>query len=52
MFLNREYLKFLEYQNIADIRDCLKNAESLDDDTIRKLEFLGTMFNNLKNKEV
>lgn len=52
MFLNREYLSFLKYQNIADIRDCLKNAESLDDDTIRKLEFLITMFNKLKNKEV
>lgn len=52
MFLNREYLAFLKYQNIADIRDCLKNAESLDEDTIRKLEFLRTMFNNLKNKEV
>lgn len=52
MFLNREYLQFLKYQNIADIRDCLKNAESLDDDTIRKLEFLKTMFNKLKNKEV
>lgn len=52
MFLNREYLQFLKYQNIADIRDCLKNAESLDDDIIRKLEFLRTMFNNLKNKDV
>ena len=52
MFLNREYLEFLKYQNIADIRDCLKNAENLDDDTIRKLEFLITMFNKLKNKEV
>ena len=52
MFLNREYLEFLKYQNIADIRDCLKNAENLDDDTIRKLEFLKTMFNKLKNNEV
>lgn len=52
MFLNREYLQFLKYQNIADIRDCLKNAENLDDDIIRKLEFLKTMFSNLKNKEV
>ena len=52
MFLNREYLSFLKYQNIADIRDCLRNAESLDDDTIIKLEFLITMFNKLKNKEV
>ena len=52
MFLNREYFKFLQYQNIADIRDCLKNSESLDNDTIMKLEFLITMFNKLKNKEV
>ncbi len=52
MFLNREYLQFLKYQNIADIRDCLKNAESLNDETIKKLEFLKTMFNKLKNKEV
>lgn len=52
MFLNREYFNFLKYQNIADIRDCLKNAESLDDDTIRKLEFLKTMFSKLENKEV
>ncbi len=52
MFLNREYLEFLKYQNIADIRDCLKNAENLDNDTIRKLEFLKTMFNKLKNNEV
>ena len=50
--LNREYLQFLKYQNIADIRDCLKNAEKLDDDTIKKLQFLRTMFNKLKNKEV
>lgn len=52
MFLNREYLQFLKYQNIADIRDCLKNAENLDEETIRKLEFLKTMFNKLKNNEV
>lgn len=52
MFLNREYLQFLKYQNLADIRDCIKNAESLDDEIIRKLEFLRLMFNKLKNKEV
>lgn len=52
MFLNREYFEFLKYQNIADIRDCLKNAENLDNDTIIKLEFLKTMFNKLKNNEV
>lgn len=52
LFLNREYLQFLKYQNIADIRDCLKNVESLDDEIIKKLEFLRLMFSKLKNKEV
>lgn len=49
--LNREYIKFLEYQNIADIRDCLRNANTLNDEIIRKLKFLIVMFNGLKNKE-
>lgn len=50
--LNKRYLNFLEYQNVADIRDCLKNSDELNDDIIRKLEFLNLMFNKLKNKEV
>ena len=52
MFLNREYWNFLQYQNIADIRDCLKNANELNNDVIRKLEFLKLMFDKLKNREV
>lgn len=51
-FLNEKYLEFLGYQNIADIRDCLENANELDDEIIGKLEFLRQMFNGLKNKEV
>ena len=51
-FLNEKYLEFLGYQNIADIRDCLDNANELSDETIEKLEFLRQMFNGLKNKEV
>lgn len=51
-FLNEKYLEFLGYQNIADIRDCLENANELDDEIIRKLEFLRQMFKSLKNKEV
>lgn len=50
-FLNEKYLEFLGYQNIADIRDCLENANELDDEIIGKLEFLRQMFNGLKNKE-
>ena len=50
--LNERYLEFLGYQNIADIRDCLENANELDDEIIGKLEFLRQMFNGLKNKEV
>ena len=52
LYLNREYSAFLEYQNIADIRDCLKNADDLNDDIIRKLEFLRQMFDKFKNKEL
>ena len=52
MYLNREYLNFLQYQNIADIRDCLKNSNGLNNEVIRKLEFLKLMFDKLKNKEV
>ncbi|MBR3832353.1 MAG: hypothetical protein IKJ72_01845, partial [Mycoplasmataceae bacterium] len=50
--LNRKYFEYLNYQNIADIRDCLKNANNLNDEIIIKLEFLIQMFNKLKNKEV
>lgn len=49
--VNKKYLNFLEYQNVADIRDCLKNAGGLNDEIIRRLEFLNLMFNKLKNKE-
>lgn len=52
LYLNREYLNFLSYQNIADIRDCLKNVNELNDEVIRKLEFLKLMFDKLKNKEL
>jgi len=50
--LNKKYLEFLEYQSIADIRDCLRNGSALTDETIKKLEFLRLMFNALKNEEI
>lgn len=50
--LNEKYLEFLGYQNIADIRDCLDNANDLNDETIEKLEFLRQMFYGLRNREV
>lgn len=48
--LNQKYLSFLEYQKIADIRDCLRNGNS--DETIRKLQFLIKMFDSFKNREI
>ncbi len=48
--LNQKYLSFLEYQKIADIRDCLRNGNN--DETTRKLQFLISMFNSFKNKEI
>lgn len=48
--LNQKYLKFLEYQKIADIRDCLRNGNS--DETIRRLQFLIKMFDSFKNREI
>lgn len=50
--LNQKYLNFLDYQKVADIRDCLKNAGTLNEEIIRKLQFLILMFNKLNNKEV
>lgn len=50
--LNKKYLEFLEYQSIADIRDCLRNGSVLTDETIKKLEFLRLMFNAFKNEEI
>ena len=49
--LNEKYLEFLGYQNIADIRDCLDNANDLNDETIEKVEFLRQMFCGLRNRE-
>ena len=49
--LNENYLEFLGYQNIADIRDCLENADELTDETLEKLEFIRLMFDSLKNRE-
>lgn len=51
-FLNEKYLDFLKYQNIADIRDCLENANELSDETIERLEFLRQMFIGFKNREI
>ena len=48
--LNQKYLSFLEYQKIADIRDCLRNGNS--DETIRRLQFLIKMFDSFKNREI
>lgn len=48
--LNQKYLNFLEYQKIADIRDCLRNGNS--DETIRRLQFLIKMFDSFKNREI
>lgn len=50
LLLNQKYLGFLEYQKLADIRDCLRNGNN--DETIRKLHFLITMFNSFKNREI
>lgn len=50
--LNKKYVDFLEYQSVADIRDCLRNGSDLNDETIRKLEFLRLMFNAFKNQEI
>ncbi len=50
LILNQKYLGFLEYQKIADIRDCLRNGNN--DETIRRLQFLIKMFDSFKNKEI
>lgn len=50
--LNKRYLTFLNYQRIADIRDCLKNSSDLDDETITKLQFIISMFDNFKNESI
>ncbi len=48
--INKKYFYLLQYQKIADIRDCLKNVDDLDDITVRKLEYLIKMFESLNNE--
>lgn len=50
--LNKKYLNFLEYQKIADIRDCLRNKSDLDEETIEKLKFLTQMFEGFTNERI
>jgi hypothetical protein len=49
--LNRKYKKFLDTQQIADLRDCILSLKSLnkDEEKIRKLCFLKLMFKAFKN---
>ena len=50
--INRKYSDFLEYQKVADIRECLRTADKFSENTIKKLCFLRLMFNNLKNENI
>ena len=50
LVLNQKYLGFLEYQKVADIRDCLRNGNN--EETIRRLQFLMNMFSSFKNEEI
>ena len=50
--INRNYSAFLEYQKVADIRECLRTTDKFSENTIKKLCFLIMMFNNLKNDNV
>ena len=51
--INKSYRNFLEYQNIADIKEhlCGKKDE-LSEDELQKIQFLQNMFDNMKNPEV
>ncbi len=50
--LNKKYLHFLEYQKVADIRDCLGKGVELDDKTIKRLEFLNKMLEAFENPRI
>lgn len=50
--INRKYFNFLEYQKIADIRECLRTTDKFSETTIKKLCFLKSMFNNFKNQNI
>ena len=50
--INKKYLAFLEYQKVADIRDCIRNAIQMSDDAIRRLAFIEKMFLSFKNKDI
>lgn len=47
--LNEKYTSFLEYQKVADIRDCLDKGVELDDKTIKRLIFLNKMLEASEN---
>ncbi len=47
--LNRKYYEYLKIQNVADIRDYLEK-ENLDDETIKKLQFLKQMYESIESK--
>lgn len=47
--LNYKYIEFLEFQKLADIRDCFKGGTKLSDDEIKQIAFLKLMFNSIEN---
>lgn len=48
--LNRKYAEFLEFQKLADIRDCFKGTTKLSLDDIKQIAFLRLMFNSIENE--
>lgn len=50
--INKKYYKFLEYQRIADVRDFIEYDSVLNDEKIKRLQFLILMFENFKNQTI
>lgn len=50
--INRKYQSYLEFQKIADSRDCIKKGNDLDEGQIKALAFMKLMFSSFKNKEI
>lgn len=48
--MNTEYTNFLEYQKLADIKECY--VPKLNDEQIKRLGFLKLMFDNFKNPDI
>lgn len=51
-FLNEKYQKFLEYQRVADISNCLKGSSDINDEMLKKMLFMNKMFEALDNSKV